>query len=75
MTQYQSPNCVKALFGAQANHNVTENATGNNLLHLAAKHSTDLGVLEYVLKNAKSDIFARNTAGATVLSLCQSTGN
>ena len=75
MTPYQSVSTVKALFGGDIGHDVTENSTGNNILHLAAKYSTDINVLEYVLKNARLDIFARNNEGDTALTLCQSVGN
>ena len=75
VTPNQSVGTVKALFGRDVNHGVTENSTGNNILHLAAKYSTDINVLEYVLKNARLDIFARNNEGDTALTLCQSVGN
>ena len=66
---------MKILFGKDVNHGVIENSTGNNILHLAAKYSTDIKVLEYVVKNARVDIFARNNAGETALVICESVGN
>ena len=75
VTPNQSVGTVKALFGRDVNQSVTENSTGNNILHLAAKYSTNIEVLEYVVKNARLDIFARNNEGDTALTLCQSVGN
>ena len=75
VTPYQSVSTVKALFGRDIGHDVTENSTGNNILHLAAKYSTEIEVLQYIVKNARLDIFARNNEGDTALTLCQSVGN
>lgn len=63
--------CVKTLFAADANHEVRERETNNNIIHLAAKYCSNLEVLEYVVKNAKVDIFERNKAGENALTICQ----
>jgi len=57
VTSNQRLEVVKLLFGNEANHNVREAVTNNNILHLAARYSTNEQVLEYVVKNAKLDIF------------------
>ena len=54
---------------------VTEASTGNNILHLAARYCSSPEVLEYVVKNAKIDIFRRNNAGDTPLTIVQTLGN
>jgi len=61
---------IKVLFARDANHEAKESSTGNNILHLAAQSSKDNDVLEYVVKNAKLNIFARNNAGDTPLTIC-----
>ena len=66
---------MKILFKKDVQHGVTEKSTGNNILHLASKHSTDIEVLEYVVKYARVDIFARNNAGETALVIAESVGN
>jgi len=51
---------VKLLFGkGDCNHQALEASTGNNILHMAAKNCTpdSIAVLEYVVKNARLDIF------------------
>lgn len=62
---------VRLLFGADANHEVREAVTNNNIVHLAAKHCQDTAVLQYVVKNAKVDIFERNKQGDNALTICQ----
>ena len=47
-----------------------ESTTNNNILHLAAKHCTDNQVIEYVVKNCRLDIFERNNAGDTAMTIC-----
>ena len=66
---------VKSLFGKDANHLVREAQTNNNILHLAAKHCVNHEVLEYVVKNAKIDIFERNSSGDTALTIAQAGNN
>jgi len=70
VSQHTNVNSVRVLFGAECNHFVFEASTGNNVLHLAAKNcSESIQVLEYVLKNSRLDMFARNTAGDTALTI------
>ena len=66
---------IKVLFGKEANHMVKESSTGNNILHLAARYCSNPEVLEYVVKNAKIDIFERNNAGDTPLTIVQALQN
>jgi len=66
---------VRLLFGKDANTQVREAATGNNICHLAARHSADTDVLEYVVKNARLDAFERNNAGDTALTIVQQLQN
>lgn len=75
VTSNQRLEVVKLLFGHDANHNVREAVTNNNILHLAARYSTNEQVLEYVVKNAKLDIFERNADGDTPLTICRSVQN
>lgn len=66
---------VKGLFAKEANHLVKESSTGNTILHLAAEYCTEYDVFEYLVKNARVDLFQRNNAGDTVLTICQSRGD
>ena len=52
-----------------------QNNTGSNILHLVAGGTNNNDVLEYVVKNAKVNIFERNNAGDTPLTICQAKGN
>ena len=58
---------VQLLFGRDANHIMREPITNNNILHMTAKHTTNLDVVKYVFKNAKLDVFERNANGDTPL--------
>ena len=66
-----SLDCVKALLAAQADYRVRDKITGSNLLHLAAEKCSSDAVFEYLFKNLKVDVFARNDAGHTPLTLCE----
>ena len=63
--------CVKALLARQANYRVRETSTGNNILHLAAEKCASDAVFDYLFENVKVDIFERNDAGHTSLTLCE----
>jgi ankyrin repeat protein len=47
---------------------------GNTILHLAAINSNNK-LIDYISKNVKIDMFARNKAGETALSICQNLKN
>ena len=66
---------VKTLFAKNADQSVKQASTGSNILHLVAGHMTDIKVLSYVVKNARVDIFDRNNAGDTPLTICNQRGN
>lgn len=62
---------VKMLLGAQANYSFHEKTTGDNILHLAARWSTPLEILEYLVRSINQDmLFERNLKGDTPLSIC-----
>ena len=63
--------CVRALLAQQADYRVRDKATGSNLFHLAAEKCASDTVFEYLFKNLKVDVFARNGAGHTPLTLCE----
>ena len=59
-----------------ADTKVREPGTNNNLFHLAAQNPVDTNCLKHILySTTKLDIFERNTAGDTALTLCTKTGN
>ena len=74
-----SAKVIRALFGMGdiINHEILEQSTGNNILHLAAKYCTrdSADVVEYIVKNAKIDLFARNNAGDTPLIIASAVQN
>lgn len=42
---------VKQLLASQANFNIREKTTGDNILHLAARYCPSLEVLEYLVRS------------------------
>ena len=73
---YSNVNTVRILFSHRANQKVVEASSGNNILHLAVKHcGENTEILNYVIKNAGIDIFARNSSGETAISMARSRGN
>ena len=70
-----SPNCdlecIKTLLSNKADYSTIEKTTGNNILHLCAERCPSDKVFEYLFKNLKIDLFQRNAAGETPLSICQ----
>ena len=63
------------LFARDADHKVREPVTNNNILHLTAKHITNLELAEYVFKNAKVDVFERNASGHSPLNIARDGAN
>ena len=65
--------CFKVLLQHNAEYTRID-SNGNTILHIAAMYD-NCKVLEYTAKNLKVDIFARNKAGETALSIAQSKNN
>lgn len=65
----------KTLLNAGANQFVLESGTNNTIIHLAAKHCTNVGVFQYIINNTEVEIFARNSEGDTALTICQQLNN
>jgi len=61
--------CLKYLLKYDANYNLTD-ISGNTLLHIAATNGNNK-LLDYIAKNLKIDLFARNKNGETALNVCQ----
>jgi len=62
---------VKMLLVAQANFNIREKISGDNILHLAARWCPKLDILEYLVRSLNQDmLFERNLKGDTPLSIC-----
>jgi len=72
---YSSLQVVKMLMANDSNQRVKVKGTQDNLLHLCAKYFSNNDVLKYLVENSKLDIFERNAAGETVLTICQQKGN
>lgn len=65
--------CVKLLLISKADFTLLD-IYNNSVLHIAALNSNNL-ILEYLAKNLKIDIFARNKDGDTALTLCERVNN
>jgi ankyrin repeat protein len=62
---------VKQLLANQANFNIREKVTGDNILHLAARYCPKLEVIEYLVRSLNQEmLFERNLKGDTPLSIC-----
>ena len=60
---------VQLLILSKANTKVLEFATGNNLFHLAALYCKNNEIFNYIVKNVKLDLSARNKQGETLASI------
>ena len=65
--------CLQALLTHGANFNCKDEYE-NNLLHIAARYGNNK-ILDYLAKNLKLDVFARNSNGETALNICHTTKN
>jgi ankyrin repeat protein len=65
--------CVKLLLQKGANYKV-EDEYGNTVHHIAALNGNN-NILDYLAKNLKIELFARNEKGETPLSICQQLKN
>jgi len=65
--------CVKTLLAHQADFRALDKM-GNSILHIAALNSQNT-ILDYLTKNLRMDIFARNNNGETALFICKSQKN
>lgn len=62
---------VKQLLAAHATFTNKEKHTGDNIVHLAARHCPNLEILEYLVRSLNQDmLFERNKKGDTPLSIC-----
>lgn len=67
---------MKQLLAAQANFQQREKGTGDNILHLAARHCPSLEILEYLVRSLNQEmLFERNLKGDTPLSISITKGN
>ena len=71
VSPYSDVECVKLLLSAKADYTIKDKHTGNNIFHLCAERCKNDKVFEYLLKNLKIDIFATNSTGETVHSICK----
>jgi|688.fasta_scaffold135868_1 hypothetical protein len=60
---------VKILLSNQAKFTIKERGSESNLFHIAALNCVSDEVFKYLIKNVDLDIFERNKAGETVMSL------
>jgi len=65
--------CVKALLSKGVNYK-GEDEYGNSVLHIAALNGCNK-ILEWLAKNLKVELFMRNKAGDSILSICQQQSN
>jgi len=60
--------CIKALLNKGADYKV-EDEQGNTVVHIAALYSNN-PVLDFLCKSLRIELFSRNKAGETILSIC-----
>lgn len=65
--------CVKALLNKGVDYKC-EDDQGNTVLHIAAINGCNQ-ILDFLCKNLKMELFTRNKAGDTTLSICQQQQN
>ena len=65
--------CLQVLLAQGADFNCTDEYD-NNLLHVAALYGNNK-ILDYLAKNLKLDLFARNNKGETALNICHTAKN
>ena len=65
--------CVKSLLQFGANFECLDEF-GNNVLHIAAMNGNNK-IIDYLSKNLKIGIFARNKNGESALSICETLNN
>lgn len=65
--------CLKTLLQHHADYTRTDQ-NQNSVLHIAAIHGCN-NMIDYMAKNLKIDIFARNKEGETALTICQKMKN
>jgi|LauGreDrversion4_2_1035121.scaffolds.fasta_scaffold298554_1 ankyrin repeat protein len=67
---------VKILLTAGANFRVHDRINGDNIIHLSARYSANIAIIEYLVKSLSSDLlFERNLKGETPLSIASSLKN
>lgn len=67
---------VKQLLTAGANFKVHEKVSGDNIIHLSARWSAKIEIIEYLVKSLSSDLlFERNLKGETPLSIAANLKN
>ena len=63
-------NIVRILLEKDANSKIKTGSASDNILHLCAKKCDSFEVLDFLVKNADIDIFARNNEGDSPLTIC-----
>jgi ankyrin repeat protein len=67
---------VKQLLTAGANFRIHDKINGDNIIHLSARYSAKIEIIEYLVKSLSSDLlFERNQKGETPLSIASSLKN
>jgi ankyrin repeat protein len=67
---------VKQLLNAGANFKVHDKINGDNIIHLSARYSAKIDIIEYLVKSLSSELlFERNLKGETPLSIASDLKN
>ena len=75
-SEHGSLEVIKELLKAGANFKVHEKVSGDNIIHLSARYSAKIEIIEYLVKSLSSDLlFERNLKGETPLSIASNLKN
>ena len=75
-SEHGSLDVVKQLLTAGAHYKVHDKVSGDNIIHLSARWSAKIEIIEYLVKSLSSELlFERNLKGETPLSIASNLKN
>ena len=75
-SEHTNLDIIKQLLAAGADYKVHEKVTGDNIIHLSARWSAKIEIIEYLVRSLSSELlFERNLKGETPLSIAANLKN
>lgn len=75
-SEHTNLDIIKQLLAAGADYKVHEKVTGDNIIHLSARWSAKIEIIEYLVRSLSSELlFERNSKGETPLSIAANLKN
>lgn len=75
-SEHTNLDIIKQLLAAGADYKVHEKVTGDNIIHLSARWSAKIEIIEYLVRSLNSELlFERNLKGETPLSIAANLKN